>query len=85
MQYIIDEKEKAAWDEAVKKAKQLPNTEALQEFCTMVANNLPVVGWWNEGKQPSPWGCVLTTERDWYCDDCPSKNICPNEWKEWSK
>lgn len=56
----------------------------LQAVCTKVADELPIVTWKNDGK-PSPWGCILTKGCDWYCDECPVREICPHPHKEWSK
>jgi len=54
----------------------------LQDLCTRVANNEPVKEGWYKGK---PWGCILTEEGEWYCDDCPVQDICPHDYKEWSQ
>lgn len=57
----------------------------LQAFCTRVANELPIQGWHTHDGPPKPWGCLLTAAQDWYCDDCPARDICPHPDKEWSK
>jgi hypothetical protein len=81
MKYVLSQEE---FDELnqknIKAAQALKDT--LQDLCTRVANNEPVKDGWYAGK---PWGCVLTVEHEWYCDDCPVQKVCPREWKEWSK
>ena len=83
MQFLLSQEE---LDEQVKQAEaleRLPSIEDLQEFCTLVSNNMPVVadGW----KKGEIWGCILTVEREWYCDDCPAAKVCPYPNKHWSK
>ena len=57
----------------------------LQDLCTKVADHMPIVTWINDGK-PTPWGCILSqSEREWYCDDCPVKEVCPHPHKRWSQ
>lgn len=58
----------------------------LQQLCTKIANEMPVIWGWN-GPDPKPWACILTIDDgdEWYCDKCPVQEICPNEYKEWSK
>lgn len=81
MKYILSQEE---YDELVNRAanreKELEAT--LQALCTRVADSEPVKEGWYAGK---PWGCVLTKEHEWYCDDCPVKDVCPKKWKAWSK
>jgi hypothetical protein len=62
--------------------RYLPTTAKLQEFCTMIANTVPVAKGWYKGKV---WECILTLDREWYCDDCPARNVCPHPNKHWSK
>lgn len=87
MQYILTEEEYKAINRRSKELDELPSKKELQKFCTMVANTLPVSGGWYDGKV---WGCILTKKDDdgydeWYCDQCPSRKICPYDYKEWSK
>lgn len=82
MKYLLDQEEFDALDKRAKAGDKAPNKKKLQEFCTMVANSLPVKGGWMDGKI---WGCILTSDDEWYCDDCPAQEICPNSYKEWSK
>lgn len=84
MQYILTQ---AEYDEL--RAKHKLNLDMqrdqLQKLCTWAADNMPVsVSWIDDGK-PHPWGCMLTTSFDHYCDECPVQEICPHEHKEWSK
>jgi hypothetical protein len=88
MQYILSEEEMAEHKKVVSELKrlqgQLPTLSKLQEFATMVANKLPVESGWYKGKV---WGCILTKPKndEWYCDDCPAREICPHPYKAWSK
>lgn len=91
MQYLLTDTE---YNELVERGRyRKASLDAnLQAFCTRIANELPISGWHanyggKDGKKP--WGCIITeaktNNQDWYCDDCPSKEICPYEGKEWSK
>jgi hypothetical protein len=82
MQYILTEEEYQKLKE-VKSAKELVEKKKLQDFCTMVCNTLPILFWNN--KEPRIWGCGLTSDHEHYCDCCPSQEICPSEYKHWSK
>ena len=55
----------------------------LQALCTEIANTLPVVTW--KSVDPEPWGCMLTDDDEWYCDECPVQKLCPCNKKSWSK
>lgn len=84
MQYILSQEEydalRAKQNHELKLSK-----DKLQTLCTQIADTMPVsVKWINNG-EPSPWGCVLSTDYDHYCDHCPVADICPNTHKEWSK
>ena len=84
MQYVLTQDE---YDELVRTQKLdlHMQKDKLQKLCSSIADQMPVsVKWFNEGK-PTPWGCVLTSEFEHYCDHCPVQDICPNEHKEWSK
>lgn len=80
MQILLTESEYKALNERALIGDQAPKGEDLQEFCTMVANRLPLKTHDNE-----PWGCILTEEEEWYCDECPAQNFCPHPNKNWSK
>lgn len=84
MQYLLTE---AEYEKLVGEAKKIKaKAEAtLQTFCTRVANEMPVDWGWTAGAPKKPWGCILTTKAEWYCDSCPAQEICPHEGKEWSK
>ena len=88
MQILLTE---AEYDELLDTKKQTTKADVkkLQEFCTRVADELPVLweGWVTKTVK-EPWGCILTPERDhheWYCDSCPAQGVCPNPHKSWSK
>lgn len=81
MMYILTQEEFDALQEKNRKITE-DAQKVLQDLCTRVANNEPVKKGWYAGK---PWGCVLTVEHKWYCDDCPVQDVCPKERKRWSK
>ena len=80
MNYLLTKEE---YDELTARQRQRTEKEVteLQEFCTMVAEQLPVQ-WW--GTTVKPWGCILNSTIK-YCDRCPSQKVCPYPGKEWSK
>jgi hypothetical protein len=82
MQYLLTQQE---FDELNDKARavQVRHTEELQSVCTLVANHAPAHRPWAP-KDKSPWLCIIG-HRGHYCDCCPAKNICPYQFKEWSK
>lgn len=81
MMYLLTQEEFDALQEKNRKITE-DAQKVLQDFCTRVANNEPVKeGWYSD----APWGCVLTVEHEWYCDDCPVQDVCPLENKPWSK
>lgn len=94
MQYILTEEE---FTDLQKKASAnlnstMPSKKELQKFCTMIANTVPVKSGWYKDKI---WGCIITKENsnpededyepEWYCDECPAREVCPYEYKTWSK
>lgn len=82
MQYILSQEE---MDEQLGKLaalERLPSVAELQKFCTFVAENLILTSGWRKGHV---WGCILTTDREWYCDECTARKICPHPNKHWSK
>ena len=89
MQYILNEKEYAV----LSQKKSDNEIIALQNFCTLAANYIPVKVRWS--KDQKPWGCILNPEEDRsdntfsgagaYCDECPARVICPYPYKEFSK
>lgn len=83
MQYLLTVEEYKALHQKIDDKKRLPSKEKLQEFCTKIANELPIDAGWFKGI----WGCILTDDSgmDHYCDHCPAQDVCPNEHKEWSK
>lgn len=82
MQYILTEDEYKAITKRNKELDYLPSKKELQEFCTMVANTLPVSGGWYDG---NVWKCIITEKEEWYCDDCPAEKICPYDGKHYSQ
>lgn len=86
MKYILDEeeyralKQQQAYDIKLKKDK-------LQALCTTIADTMPITISWSNNKdaKPEPWGCILSTEYEHYCDECPVESICPQDSKSWSK
>ena len=84
MQYILTEAEYDNLLDTAKKASK-SDTANLQAFCTRVANELPVYCGWGDALK-RPWMCVLTEKKkEWYCDSCPARAVCPSEHKKWSK
>lgn len=81
MMYVLTQEEFDALQEKKRKITE-DSRKVLQDLCTRVANSELVKEGWYAGK---PWGCVLTVEHEWYCDDCPVQDVCPKEWKRWSK
>lgn len=81
MKYILSQEEYDGLVNANKLYAQ-KYQDTLQDLCTRVANSEPVKEGWYAGR---PWGCVLTREDEWYCDDCPVTNVCPKPYKAWSK
>jgi hypothetical protein len=82
MMYILTQEEFDALQEKNHKISE-DARKVLQDLCTRVANSEPVKEGWYEGKV---WGCILTKTNDFgYCDRCPVQDVCPYEWKEWSK
>jgi predicted transcriptional regulator len=84
MQYLLSEKEYADLIED-RDQRTRKGIQKLQEFCTKVANELPIKFW--ERDEATPWGCILTDEpgNHGYCDECPSQEICPHPSKRWSQ
>jgi hypothetical protein len=84
MQYILTQEE---YDALRKKQTRELNlgTVKLQELCTKIADTMPVLWGWSKDETAKPWGCIRSTEDEWYCDSCPVQEICPYTGKEWSK
>jgi len=80
MMYILTQEEFDSLQEKKRKITE-DAQKVLQELCTRVADNEILTESWMKGQ---PWGCYLT-KADWYCDQCPVQDVCPYEWKEWSK
>ena len=82
MQYILSQEEIDAQCEKARVLERLPSVDELQKFCTLVADNMLVTDGWKKGQV---WGCILSSKREWYCDDCPAEKVCPYQNKNWSK
>lgn len=86
MQYLLTQQE---FETLQRDARMLAhkNDAALQAFCTLAAQHIPIVVEWSHDKTPRPWGCILgPREQDpGYCDRCPAREVCPHDGKEWSK
>lgn len=84
MQYLLTEDEFQTLQKRAKARDDLDFTlEELQTFCSKVADEMPIHRSWNPDEK-SPWGCILTTRTE-YCDACPARCLCPNNYKSWSK
>jgi hypothetical protein len=81
MMYILTQEEFDALQEKNRKITEEAQ-KVLQDLCTRVANSEPVKKGWYAGK---PWGCILSTDDEWYCDDCPVRKVCPHRYKRLSK
>lgn len=83
MQYILSEEE---YNELLRRAtaRKIELDKKYQNLCTKIADELPIDAGWRS-VEPAPWGCILTKKREWYCDRCPVKEICPYPNKHYSK
>lgn len=81
MQYILTEEEYTSLNTKSVELSKYPKLDKLQKFCTDVAENLVLKKGWAKGRV---WGCVITETTE-YCNDCPSKEICPYPYKHYSK
>lgn len=86
MQYIFSQQE---YDSLLREKNLRTQTQEneLQNLCTLAAEHIPVkLEWGDPNRSPEPWGCILSkTKNSGYCDCCPAQEICPNDYKEWSK
>lgn len=88
MKYILEYDEYHDLLKEIKDAENA-NKKVIQQLCTQVAENMPVLYWNN--KEASIWGCILTETEDGYrggmeyCDECPVQDVCPCTRKRWSK
>ena len=83
MKYILtqDELESLRMKKSIAKKA---NKELIQDLCTQVCNHKIVKFW---GSREEPWGCILNEKGNGkgYCDECPVQDVCPHEYKKWSK
>ena len=88
MQYLLTQEEYDALRACREHEIKLSRAK-LQKLCTKIADTMPVKRSWDPKAEPSPWGCILTAEKngegEHYCDNCPVQEICPELHKEWSK
>jgi len=84
MQYILTESEYAILQNHQRELK-IKDTKKLQELCTKIADTMPVFREWDKQTPMHPWGCILSDKSPGYCDECPVKDICPCDAKEWSQ
>ena len=87
MQYILSEEEYNNLKQN-NKQEDAKAKRKLEVFCHMVADTMPLLGWWNETEGvPDPWVCRHTRGKpdesgyveEHYCDQCPCRDICPSE------
>lgn len=85
MQYVLSQEEMAEVEALKHKMKELPPVDKLQKMCTKIANEWPTFKGWDGKSKAHPWGCIITSDEEWYCDKCPVITICPYKWKSFSK
>lgn len=87
MHYLLNEDEYKALEQKIPWKTGLNVTQKeLQTLCTKIANEMPIKWEWGRNLgPPEPWGCILSKDYEWYCDQCPVQDICPYLHKEWSK
>lgn len=81
MMYILTEEEYVELKQAKSEKIQM-SKKKLQTLCTKIANEMPIP---HRGQDPKPWTCIHSHDFEWYCDNCPVQEICPETWKKWSK
>lgn len=81
VQYILTEEEYTELKKKQKYSLELSKNK-LQNLCTHIADNLVLTTGWAKG---NPWGCILSTDHEHYCDECPVQDICPSNKKTYSK
>ena len=84
MQILLTESEYAELRDTAKQERE-KNKDTLQELCTQVCDHMPIDWGWGGHDGPKPWGCILSKQGEWYCDQCPVKDVCPSNRKHWSK
>lgn len=100
MQYILTEEEYKEL-KAAQELNVMVNKKKLQRLCTKIANTMPIFYWnkkeaeiWgcihNEEIESDKWEDVTKPGKEVmysseYCDECPVQDICPTEYKRWSK
>ncbi len=83
MQYILTVEEYNKLIKAEQRVKdEIQST--IQDLCTKVCDHMPIDAGWRQ-EEPKPWRCILTISGEWYCDSCPTQDLCPNKYKNWSK
>ena len=85
MMYVLTEAEFDDLNAAKRRRDEAAET-ALQRVCTLAAKHTPIVVQWRRSGAPHPWGCILDAESNpGYCDECPVRDVCPHDGKEWSQ
>lgn len=83
MQYILTEEE---YNELKSKPQKIKHEmqQIINKLCQRVCDSEPIPDayWVEEGEEPEPWGCKESKDFEWYCDECPVRNICqlPKDW-----
>jgi len=86
MQYILSQEEMDHFNDCKRRIGVVDkligaDLKGLMTLCRKVADHAPVEGGWYDGKT---WGCLHSSGKEWYCDECPAKEQCPSV-KRWSK
>lgn len=84
MQYLLTQEEyNELFSEKKRRTDQYQDN--LQQFCTLAAMHRPIYR--IENGTTRPWGCILGPSKQTpvYCDECPSRRICPYKHKEFSQ
>jgi hypothetical protein len=65
-------------DARTEKGQEERRTQALQDFCVLASQYIPVATDGNE-----PWKCNLEAVKsdDMTCDGCPAREVCPSQFK----
>lgn len=83
MQYLLSEEEYRQFHEAHERQVAELNKKLLK-VCQQVADHKPIKWGWGVPDDPKPWSCIHS-QKDWYCDQCPVKDVCPEGRKKWSQ
>lgn len=87
MQYLLTQEEYDALHKKQEYQIEL-SKKKLQALCTKIANEMPISRSWDKKAAREPWGCIITRGEEgdeWWCDECPVRQICPYEYQTVSK